>query len=102
MHILVAWHETLLNISSFLLAVEDDYDSKSYWYFKTLVCRVQGRFECVQEAPSEDSIIWVCHIDNIEGNVFGAGIFRGVERHWECDGSEHFDSFLAEAIERLR
>jgi hypothetical protein len=81
MHIYVPWREALLNISGFLLAAEDGYDSKSCWYFKTHVCRVQGSFECIQEAPSEDSVIWVCHIDNVEGDVFGAGIFCGVEGH---------------------
>jgi ethanolamine utilization protein EutQ (cupin superfamily) len=35
---------------------------------------MQGSFECIQEDPSEDSIIWVCHVDHIEGDVFGAGV----------------------------
>jgi hypothetical protein len=37
-HILVAWREALVNISGFLLAAEDGYDSKSYRYFKAQVC----------------------------------------------------------------
>jgi hypothetical protein len=82
MHILVAWCKTLLNISGFLLAAKDGYDSKSCWYFKTQVCRVQSNFECIREVPSKDSVIWVCQIDNSEGDVFGAGIFRGAEGHW--------------------
>jgi hypothetical protein len=102
MNILVVWREALLNISGFLLAAEDGYDSKSYWYFKTQVCQVQGSFECIQEASSEDSVIWVCHINNIEGDVFGVGIFRGSEGHWECDGSDQFNSFSTKATEGLR
>jgi hypothetical protein len=30
------------------------------------------------------------------------GILEGTEGHWECDGSDGFDSFPAEAVERLR
>jgi hypothetical protein len=79
MHNLVAWCEALLNISGFLLAAKDGYDSKICLYFKTQVCRVHGIFECIRGAPSEDSIMWVWHIDNNEGDVFGVGIFRGAE-----------------------
>jgi hypothetical protein len=48
MHILMTWREAFLNISGFLLAADDGYDSKSCWYFKTQVCRVQCGFECIQ------------------------------------------------------
>jgi hypothetical protein len=37
-HVLVTWCEALHNISIFLLAAEDGYDSKSCWYFKAQVC----------------------------------------------------------------
>jgi hypothetical protein len=63
---------------------------------------MQHGFEHIQEAPPEDGVMWVCHIDNIEGDVFGAGIFSYSERHWECDGSDRFNSFSIEAIEGLR
>jgi hypothetical protein len=52
--------------------------------------------------PSEDGVIWVCHVHNIEDDVLGAGIFRGAKGDWECDGSDRFNSFSAEAIEGLR
>jgi hypothetical protein len=60
------------------------------------------RLRMYSEAPSKDSVIWVCYIDNIEGDVFGAWIFRCAKRHWECDGSDRFNSFSAEVIEGLR
>jgi hypothetical protein len=34
----VAWREALLNVSGFLLAAEDGYNSKGCWYFKTKIC----------------------------------------------------------------
>jgi hypothetical protein len=102
MHILMAWCETLLNICAFLLTVEDGYDSKSCLYFEAQICQVQDSFECIQEAPSKDSIIRVCYVDHIKGNVFSSGILRCAEGHRKCDGSDRFDSFPTEAIERLR
>jgi hypothetical protein len=102
MHILMAWCETLLNICGFLLTVEDGYDSKSCLYFEAQICQVQDSFECIQEAPSKDSIIRVCYVDHIKGNVFSSGILRCAEGHRKCDGSDRFDSFSTEAIERLR
>jgi hypothetical protein len=100
-YILVTRREALLNISSFLLAVEDGYDSKNCWYFETQVCRVQGSFKCVYESSSEDGVIWVCHVNHTEGNVFGAWVLESAKGQWECDGSDGFDSFSAEAIEGL-
>jgi hypothetical protein len=101
MNILVAWREALLNVSCFLRTVEDSYDSKSCWYFETQICRGQCSFECIQEASFKDSIVWVCHVDHVEGHVFSAGILGGAEGHWECYGSDRFHSFPAEAIEGL-
>jgi hypothetical protein len=77
--VLVTWCEALLNISSFLLAAKDSYDSKSCWYFGAQVCRMQSSFECIQESPSKDGVIWVRHVDHIEGDVFSAG-FLGVPK----------------------
>jgi hypothetical protein len=73
-----------------LLAAEDDYDSKSCWYFEAQVCRVQDSFECVQESSSEDGVIWVRHVNHIEGDVFDAGVLGS---------AEGLDSLFAEAIE---
>jgi hypothetical protein len=42
---------------------------------------MQSSFECFQEDPFEDNIIWVCHVDHIEGDVFGAGVLGGAEGH---------------------
>jgi hypothetical protein len=42
------------------------------------------------------------HVNHIEGNVFGAWVLGSAEGHWECDGSDGFDSFSTEAIEGLR
>jgi hypothetical protein len=77
----VAWCEALLNISGFLLTAKDGYDSKGCWYFKMHVCQMQSSFECFQEDPFEDNIIWVCHVDHIEGDVFGVGVLGGAEGH---------------------
>jgi hypothetical protein len=63
---------------------------------------MQSSFKCIQKAPSEDGIIWVCHVDHIEGDAFSAGVLVSTEGHWECDGSDGLDSFPAEAVERLR
>jgi hypothetical protein len=102
MHALVIWCEGLLNISSFLLAAEDSYDSQSCWYFKAQVCRMQSSFECIQESPSKDGVIWVHLVNHVEGDVFGAGVLGSAKGHWECDGSDGLDSFSAKAVERLR
>jgi hypothetical protein len=59
---------------------------------------VQGSFECIQEAPSKDSIIWVCHVDHIEGDIFGAGILMGAEGHWKCDGSDRLEPLKIEEV----
>jgi hypothetical protein len=48
------------------------------------------------------AFVGVCHVDNIEGDIFGVGIFGSVEGHWECDDPNWFNSFSVEAIERLR
>jgi hypothetical protein len=63
---------------------------------------MQSSFECIQKALSEDGVIWVCHVDHIEGDVFDAGILGSAEGHWEFDGSDGLDSSPAEAVERLR
>jgi hypothetical protein len=63
---------------------------------------VQCGFKSIREAPSEDSIIWVCHVDNIESDVFSVTVFGGAKGHWECDISDWFDSFSIEDIEGLR
>jgi hypothetical protein len=101
-HVLTSWCEALLYISGFLLTVEHGYNSKSLWYFKTQVCQVKSSFECVQNGSSKDGIIWVCHVDHIEGDVFGVGVIGSAKGYWECDSSNGLDSFPAEAIERLR
>jgi adenylate cyclase len=62
---------------------------------------VQGSFKSIQEAPSEDSIIWVCHVDNIESDVLSVRIFGGAEGHRKCDNPDWFDSFPAKAVEGL-
>jgi hypothetical protein len=101
-HVFTSWSEALLYISGFLLTAEHGYNSKNLWYFKTQVCQVQSSFECVQKGSSKDGIIWVCHVDHIEGDVFGVGVIGSVEGYWECDSSNRLDSFPAEAIERLQ
>jgi hypothetical protein len=63
---------------------------------------MQGGFESIQEATFEDSVIWVCHVDNIESDVFSASVFGVAEGHWECDNSDWFDSFSAKAVVGLR
>jgi hypothetical protein len=37
-HVFVTWREALLNVSHFLLATEDGYDSEGCRYFKTQIC----------------------------------------------------------------
>jgi hypothetical protein len=34
-----------------------------------------GSFESVQKAPSKDGVVWICHVDNVKGDVFGVGSF---------------------------
>jgi hypothetical protein len=66
------------------------------------ICQVQGSFKCIQEAPSKDSVMWVLHVNDIEGDVFCEGIFLGAIGYWEYDDSDQFDSFPGETIEGLR
>jgi hypothetical protein len=63
---------------------------------------MQGEFKSIQKAPSKDGNVWIWHVDNVEGDVFGVGIFGSAEGYRECDSIDRFDSFAAEAIEGLR
>jgi hypothetical protein len=62
---------------------------------------MQSGFETIQEASFKDSVVWICHVDNIKNDVFCAGIFGSVEGYRECDCPDRLDSFTTEAIERL-
>jgi hypothetical protein len=35
---------------------------------------MQGGFKSIQKAPSEDSVVWIWHINNIECDVFCARV----------------------------
>jgi hypothetical protein len=54
------------------------------------------------EVPFQDGIIWVCHVDRVEGDVFSAGVLRSAKGHWECDVSDGLYPFSAKVVERLR
>jgi hypothetical protein len=63
---------------------------------------MQDDFERIQEASSKDSIVWICHVDNIESDVFYAMIFGSAKGYQESDCPDRLDSFTTEAIEGLR
>jgi hypothetical protein len=70
--------EARLYISCFLLITKTVMTPKVTSTLRQ-VCRVQGNFKCIQEASSEDGVIWVCHIDHIKSDAFSAG-FLGVPK----------------------
>jgi hypothetical protein len=39
-------------------------------------------FECIEETPSEDSIIRITHVHYIEDYVLGVSVAGAVERYW--------------------
>jgi hypothetical protein len=50
----------------------------------------------------KNGIVWICHAGHIKSDVLCARVFRGAEGHRECNGSDRFNSFPAEAIKGLR
>jgi hypothetical protein len=63
---------------------------------------MQDSFKSIQEASSKDSVLWICHVNNIESDVFYARIFWSTEGYRECDCPNQLDSFTTDAIEELR
>jgi hypothetical protein len=68
-----------------------------YWYFMTKICKMQGGFESIQEAPSNDGVVWIWDVYNIEGDVFGARAFGSSKGYREYDSPDWFDSLPTEA-----
>jgi hypothetical protein len=50
----------------------------------------------------KNGVVWICHIYDIKGDVFSAGVHGSAEGYWERDCSDWFDSFTVEAVEGLR
>jgi hypothetical protein len=40
---------------------------------------MQSSFEYIQQASSKYYVVWVMHVYDIEGDVFGSRIFLGAE-----------------------
>jgi hypothetical protein len=56
----------------------------------------------MQEAPLENGIVWVWHVNHVKYDVFGVGFFGGAEGYIECDEPDWLNSFPVEVIEGLR
>jgi hypothetical protein len=52
-------------------------------------------------APSENGIVWVWHVDHIKSDVLCARVLGGAKGHRECNSSNWLNSIPTEAIEGL-
>jgi hypothetical protein len=100
-YIFVAGSEVLFYVSGFLLTTKYWYDTKGGWNLQAEIPWMQGGFEGIQQARSEDGIIWIQHINHVEGYIFYARILWGVEWHGQGFDPNRFNSFVAEALEGL-
>ena len=69
MYVPLPWNKVPLNVARCLLvAINYDHALRT-WDFHAEVESMNGRLDFVERAPSHYGIVWVDHIDNVEGDL---------------------------------
>jgi len=99
MDVSLSGSDTPFNVSGQLLVASDCDYSFDCGYFHAQVELMDDCLKFVDEAPTEDCIIWIVHFHDIEGNRFGPWVREILEGYWEGYLSEGIYSFAPEADE---
>jgi hypothetical protein len=69
LYVLLPWNEIPFDVVCYLqVAVYGDHALRT-WDFHAEVESMNGRLDFVERAPSHYGIVWVDHIDNVEGDL---------------------------------